>query len=90
VVDLLSRIVVFPDGDTQEIEHDLSVNQLVDVNGVPLELPLPTARMIAYRVFRKGTSVERHEETVRYHLELVPAAELVQYTLRRGGSTARP
>lgn len=89
-MDLLSRIAVFPDGDTQEIEHDLTVNQLVDVNGVPLRFPLPTARMVAYRVFRKSTSVARHEEVVSYHLELVPAAELVQYTARRGGSTTHP
>ena len=79
-MELRSRRIVYPEGDTLEIEHDLGLNQLVDLNGAPLRLPLPTARMIAYRVFRKSTQTERHEEMVSYYLELVPVAELVQYT----------
>jgi len=72
--------VVYPDGDTSEIEHDLSVNQLVDLNGAPLRLPLPTSRMIAYRVFRKSTRIVRKEEIVSYSLELVSEAELRGFT----------
>ena len=75
-MDLLTRRIVFPEGDFQEIPHDLRVNQLVDLNGYPLPLPLTDTRIIAYRVFRKSTSVERHEETVSYHVELVPVWEL--------------
>ena len=79
-MELLTRLVVYPEGDTAEIGHDLAVNQLVDVNGLPLRLPLPTSRMIAYRVFRKSTQVVRREEIVSYHLELVPEAELRGFT----------
>lgn len=79
-MELRSRLVVYPEGDTLEIEHDLSINQLVDLNGLPLRLPLPTSRMIAYRVFRKSTQVVRKEEIVSYHLELVSAAELRGFT----------
>lgn len=69
--------IVYPDGDSQEIEHELRVNQLVDLNGNPLPLPLPTARMIVYRVWRVSTeTTERHEENLFYHLELVTRPEL--------------
>jgi len=79
-VALRSCRIVYPEGDVIEIEHDLSINQLVDLNGMPLPLPLPTARMIAYRVFRKSTQVVRKEEMVSYYLELVSAAELRAFT----------
>ena len=75
-MDLLTRRIVFPEGDSQEIPHDLRINQLVDLNGYPLPLPLTDTRIIAYRVFRKSTSVQRHEETISYYLELVPVWEL--------------
>ena len=68
--------IVFPEGDAQEIEHQLRINQLVDLNGTPLSLPLPTTRMIVFRVWRQTTDVERGEETVSYHLELVRVDEL--------------
>jgi hypothetical protein len=68
--------IVYPEGDSREIEHDLRVNQLVDLNGNPLPLPLPTSRMIVYRVWKVSTQSERHEEGVSYHLELVTRPEL--------------
>ena len=68
--------IVYPEGDSREIEHDLRVNQLVDLNGNPLPLPLPTARMIVYRVWKVSTQAERHEECIFYHLELVTRPEL--------------
>lgn len=74
--------IVYPEGDSREIEHDLRVNQLVDLNGNPLPLPLPTARMIVYRVWKVTTRAERHEEDVFYHLELVTRPELENATLR--------
>jgi hypothetical protein len=58
------------------------VNQLVDLNGNPLALPLPSARMIVYRVWKVSTQVERHEESVFYHLELVTRPELETATSR--------
>jgi hypothetical protein len=74
--------IVYPEGDSREIEHDLRVNQLVDLNGNPLPLPLPSARMIVYRVWKVTTRAERHEEDVFYHLELVTRPELENATLR--------
>ena len=79
-MDLLTRRIIYPEGDVQEIPHDLRVNQIVDLNGYPLQLPLADARIIAYRVYRKSTSVARHEETVSYFLELVPVRELETLT----------
>lgn len=79
-MDLSTRRVVYPEGDVREIEHDLAMRDLVDINGRPLPLPLPTHRLIAYRVFRKSTEIVRREEIVTYWLELIPAAELRAYT----------
>jgi hypothetical protein len=59
-----------------EIEHELRVNQLVDLNGNPLPLPLPSARMIVYRVWKVSTKAERNMEELFYHLELVTRPEL--------------
>ncbi|MGA2639659.1 MAG: hypothetical protein ABSG21_02000 [Spirochaetia bacterium] len=74
--------IVYPEGDSREIEHDLRVNQLVDLNGNPLPLPLPSPRMIVYRVWKVETQAERHEESVLYHLELVTRPELENAALR--------
>jgi len=68
---LMSREIVFPEGDSQEIPHPLAVNQLVDLNGYPLELPL-RRRQIVYRVRKITTSSHRNGEVVSYYLEQVP------------------
>ena len=73
---LTTREVVFPEGESQEVPHPLALNQLVDLNGYPLELPLRTARQIVYRVRRLSTASHRNGEVVSYHLELVGRAEL--------------
>jgi hypothetical protein len=73
---LQSFLIIYPDGDSQEIEHRLRVNDLVDLNGNPLRLPIPTARMIVYRVWKISTNVERGCEQTYYHLELVRSPEL--------------
>lgn len=73
------KIIVFPEGDRQEIPHTLKFNQIVDLNGYPLLLPLQTARMIAYRVFRISTESTRNEDITEYHLETVRPAELAEY-----------
>jgi len=71
--------IVYPGGESQEIESDLPFDALVDLNGRQLPLPLPTPRMIAYRVVKirreEGTGFQRSW----HHLELVPASELVPY-----------
>jgi hypothetical protein len=72
-------VVVYPDGERQEIEHPLRIDQLVDLNGIPLRFPLPTPKLIAYRVYAKHTRKQRNEDVTEYHLELVPARELLAY-----------
>jgi hypothetical protein len=66
---LTTRQIIYPEGDSQEIEHTLSINQLVDINGFPLVPPLPTTRMIVYRVFRIATESLKGEDIIRYYLE---------------------
>jgi hypothetical protein len=73
---LSTRRLIYPEGDIQEIEHTLSVNQLVDLNGVPLPLPLPTSKMIVYRVFKISTQNTRNEVITNYFLEMMRRDEL--------------
>jgi len=74
--------IVFPEGDVQEIEGRLPFNALVDINGQILSLPLPTNRMIVFRV--AGISTKEHRGgTETYHLlELLSAEELLPYVRR--------
>jgi hypothetical protein len=46
------------------------INQLVDLNGYPLELPL-ARRQIVYRVRKATTGSHRNGEVVSYYLEQV-------------------
>jgi hypothetical protein len=73
------NIVVYPEGDTQEIDRTLHINEMVDVNGLPLSLPLPTNRMIAFRVHKINTRLTRNEEIREHYLEIIPANELREY-----------
>lgn len=73
---IFTRYIVYPDGDIQEIPHSLSVNQLVDLNGYPLTLPLKTAKMIVYRVYKISRKEGRGEENTYHYLELVTRDEL--------------
>jgi hypothetical protein len=49
---------------------------LVDLNGFPLALPLPTTKMIVYRVYKKSTTSLRGEDIIDYSLDLVTRSEL--------------
>ncbi len=69
-------MIAYPEGDEKEIEQELRVSQLVDLNGLPLRLPLATSKMIVYRVWKVSTKQERHTEEITYHLELVTRPEL--------------
>ncbi|MBN1520831.1 MAG: hypothetical protein JW923_12185 [Spirochaetales bacterium] len=71
-----TRWLVYPDGEKQETERLLSMNELVDMNGFPLSLPPATDRMIAYRVYKVRRLEERGSLDVLFYLELVPAWEL--------------
>ena len=68
--------LVYPDGDRQETDRPLRMNETVDMNGRPLSLPPPTDRMIAYRVYKIRRVEERGELDILYYLELIPAWEL--------------
>jgi hypothetical protein len=72
--------IVFPEGDVQEISRRIPVNEIVDINGNTLPLPLPTSRMIAYRICRIKTSENRGGNETYHFLELLSAEELVPYT----------
>jgi hypothetical protein len=72
--------IVFPEGDVQEISGRLSLNELVDINGVPLPLPLPTNRMIVFRVARINTKENKGGNETFHHLELMSAGELEEFT----------
>jgi hypothetical protein len=71
--------IVYPEGDTQEIQGRLSINQLVDLNGNPLELPLPTNRMIVFRVVKIKTNEHKGGAETYHFLEQVSARELTEY-----------
>ena len=74
-----THLLIYPEGDTQEIEWSLSFNQIVDVSGRPLRLPVPTVRMLAYRVYRVDSQDTRNEHTIRYSLEQLLPDELAPY-----------
>jgi len=75
--------IVFPEGDSQEIRERLSINQLVDINGNPLDLPLPTNRMIAFRVAKIRTNEYKGGKETYHYLEQVSAGELTEYVGKR-------
>ncbi len=71
--------IVFPEGDVQEIPARLGINDLVDVNGHPLALPLPTHRLIAFRVERISVKESRGGNETFHYLELLGAQDLLPY-----------
>ena len=71
--------IEYPEGESQEIELPLRIDQLVDLNGRALALPLQSPRVIAYRVVKISHREERGVHSVRHFVELVPARELLSY-----------
>ena len=71
--------IEFPEGDTQEIQGRLRLNQLVDVNGNPLPLPLPTNRMVVFRVAKIRTNDYKGGSEIFHYLEQLSAQELLEY-----------
>jgi len=71
--------IVFPEGDSQEIHNRLRLNQIVDVNGNPLPLPLPTNRMVAFRVDKIRTNDYKGGSETYHYLEQLSARELLEY-----------
>jgi hypothetical protein len=76
------NFIVFPEGDTQEISGRLSIGELVGVNGNPLPLPLPTHKMIVFRVARIKTNEYTGSSETLHFLEQMTAEELLPYAGR--------
>ena len=72
--------IVFPEGDVQEINKRLPINAIVDINGNILSLPLPTNKMIAFRVASIKTDENRGGNETYHFLELLSAGELLEFT----------
>jgi hypothetical protein len=72
--------IVFPEGDVQEISGRLPFNALVDMNGNPLSLPLPTNKMIVFKVAAIKTDEKKGSSETYHFLELLSAEELLEYT----------
>ena len=72
--------IVFPEGDVQEIERRLPFNSLVDMNGNVLSPPLPTNKMIAFKVAAIKTDEKKGSSETYHFLELLSAEELIEYT----------
>ena len=71
--------IVFPEGDTQEVPGRLPFNTLVDMNGNVLPLPIPTNKMIVFRVARIKTNENKGSNETFHYLELMSAEELLPY-----------
>jgi len=71
--------IVFPEGDAQEIRGRLTLNQMVDVNGNPVDLPLPTNRMVVFRVEKVRTNDYKGGSETFHFLEQLSARELMEY-----------
>lgn len=69
----------YPEGDTVEIDAPLAFGDLVDINGRRLSPPLPTIRMIVFRVRSITTEEERNRDVKNFHLEQVFPDELRDY-----------
>ncbi|MDR2953325.1 MAG: hypothetical protein LBU82_08805 [Treponema sp.] len=72
--------IVFPEGDIQKTNGRLPINAIVDINGRPLSLPLPTNKMIAFRIARIKTDENKGGNKTYHFLELLSAEELLEYT----------
>ncbi|MFO7731105.1 MAG: hypothetical protein R6V86_10095 [Spirochaetia bacterium] len=77
-----SNFLVYPEGETQEIDFKLQFNQIVDINGRPLSLPLASPKMIVYKVVKIQNREMRGETAHYYHLELVRGNELFSLAAR--------
>ena len=73
---MTNRYLVYPEDETMEIEHSPQFDDMVDLNGRPLALPLKTHRIIAYRVYKIRKEEKTGEENIYYHLELMSVQEL--------------
>jgi len=75
-------VIVYPEGDHREIERHLQLNELVDINGYPVRLPLETAKTIVYRVYRKSTSDTNNGPVIKYYIEQLTIDETAAISRR--------
>jgi hypothetical protein len=71
--------IVFPEGDVQEISGRIPFNSLVDINGNLLSLPLPTNKMIVFKVAGIKTEENKGTSETYHFLDLLSAEELLEY-----------
>ena len=71
--------IIFPEGDVQEIRGRLPINAIVDINGNQLSLPLPTNKMIAFRIAKISVNETRGTCETYHHLELLSAQDLLEF-----------
>jgi hypothetical protein len=71
--------IVYPEGDVQEVPGRLPFNTLVDLNGNVIDLPLPTNKMIVFRVARIKKNEAKGRDEALHFLELMSAEELLPY-----------
>ena len=74
--------IVFPEGDTQEINGRLRLNEVVDVNGNPMSLPLKSNKIAAFIVNRISTKDYKGGSEIYHYLEQLSAQELMEYVRR--------
>jgi hypothetical protein len=72
--------IVFPEGDVQEVSGRIPFNAMIDMNGNVLRLPLPSNKIIAFRVARIKTNENKGGNETFHFLELISADELLQFT----------
>jgi hypothetical protein len=71
--------IVYPEGDIQEAPGSLSINQLVDINGYPVALPLHTNKQLIFRVSQITKKEYRGGCEIYHYLEQLNADELSEY-----------
>ena len=76
---LEENYLVHPDGERQEIENSLQMNQVVDMNGRPLRIAPPAPRIIAYRIFRVTTRDETGFRRRYHYAELMNMEQIESY-----------
>jgi len=79
-VHICEYFIVFPEGDFQEIQGRLPFNSLVDMNGNVIYPPLPTNKMIVFKVAGIKTDEKKGVSETYHYLDLLSADELLEYT----------
>lgn len=73
---IYEQYLVFPDGDTQEIEHSLTIDTIVDVNGIPLSAHSIQATNLMYRVYKIQKQEKTGSCTTFYYVEQLSIYEV--------------